>query len=119
MDFDAANKARDRRLRRGLLQALHNARNAPRRGMYGHALRDVVGGVGMPDQFEDDDHLIRLARDLVNKGLAGEEVEGLRRGQRLAAHHLFLRVTDKGSDLINEDIPPIAGVDDERVEVKD
>src|SRR5689334_283643 len=100
MDLDAANKARDRRLRKALLFALHTARKFDRRGLHGNILRDAVGGESMPDSFESDDHFVSLARDLVNKGLAKEEVEGLRRGQRLAAHHLFLQITDKGSDLI-------------------
>lgn len=123
MDFEAANRARDRRLRRRLLRSLNQSRVSPTGGIDGQTLMDLVdpvpsrGGQG-GQGFEDGEHFIRLVRDLKNKQMAEIDISGMRVGQRLAPHHLHIRVTDKGSRLVNETEPPDPDIEDERVEVK-
>lgn len=118
MDFDAANKSRDRRLRRGILVSLHHARGFVRGGLSGQTLMDLVTPAGDGQGFEDAEHCIRLIRDLELKGMIDRKIEGLRRNQRLQPSHLFVSITDKGSRLINETEPIDPDIDDERVEVK-
>lgn len=115
MDFEAAKRTRDARLRRQMLETLQHARGFIRGGLNGQTLLDVVAAGAADDQgFEDGDHFLRLAADLVNKQLAEQLIENLRRGQRLSPSHLFLKITARGSDLLDERVPPVPGIDDER-----
>jgi hypothetical protein len=119
MDFEAANKSRDRRLRRALLFTVHSARGSITGGIGGQTLLDVAQAGCADDRgFEDNDHAIQLIRDLENKGLAIVRIAGMRRHQRIQPMHLHVRITDKGSRLINETEPPDPDIDDERVIVE-
>jgi hypothetical protein len=117
MDLDAANRMRDRRLRRRMLSTLHLSRAmSPKGGLGGRALKDLVDGVVPAGQgFESDRHALELARDLVNKGLAEESRLPMRRGQAFGLDFAFFKVTDKGSQLVNESIDPDPDIDDERI----
>jgi hypothetical protein len=115
MDFDAANKKRDRRLRRRLLSTLHAARVSPRGGLHARQLVEIVAAAVPPaDRFEDDGHAIGLLQDLVNKGLATLTDERTRRSQAFGLDYLFAAITNRGSMLLNETIEPDPDVDDER-----
>jgi hypothetical protein len=115
--YERANRERDRRLRRYLLNVLHAGRNGLNGGeLGGEFLRDCVNGTLAPGQtFEDDNHVISLLRDLVNKGLAEERTLQRRRGEGFYLRHVVAKVTAKGSSLINETIPPDPDIDDERI----
>jgi hypothetical protein len=117
VDFEVANRRRDRRLRRRLLETLHDARIGPKGGLNGRFLRDVVAGTVPSSQgFEDDDHTMGLIRDLVNKDYVTEEREPMRRGQRFGIDFMFLKITAKGSSLAsdNETHPVDPDIDDDR-----
>lgn len=117
MDFEQANRQRDRRLRRRMLSTLHLSRAmSPRGGLGGRALKDLVDGVMPGGQgFEGDRHAMELARDLVNKGLAEESRLPMRRGQAFGLDFAFFKVTAKGSGLVEETVPPDADIDDDRI----
>lgn len=116
VDFDAADKARDRRLRRLLLLTLHNARNAPTGELGAQTLVDVVDASVAPDQrFEDEEHSLRLIRDLINKGLAVDRMLTRKKYERFGLRFLVMRVTDQGSRLINETLAADPDIDDERI----
>ncbi len=114
-----ANFERDKRLRRSLLSALDGAKVHGISGdLDGITLRDVVA-CALPDGqgFEDDAHAIGLIRDLRNKGLVEEQIVGMRRGQRVGLSHMRLKITARGSSLLNETLPVDPDIDDERVAV--
>jgi hypothetical protein len=116
VDFERANRERDRRLRKRLLSTLHMARTGPTGELGAQTLVDLVNSVMPPDQqFESDDHAIALIRDLVAKELATERTINLRRGERFCLRHLAVKVTAEGSSLINETLPPDPDIDDERI----
>jgi hypothetical protein len=119
LDFnESAARLRDRRLRRSLLSALHLARRyGPTGELDGVTLRDV-SAAGLPEAqaFEDDDHAIGLIRDLQAKELCVIQIVGLRRGARCGLANMRVKVTAKGSSLINETLPVDPDIDDERVE---
>ena len=115
-----ANDKRDARLRRNILVALDNARrHAPTGELSGEAVRDAAGLVAAFDGgFEDEAHCIALCRDLVLKQLATERVTGMRQGDRLRLRHLVYRLAPRGLELLQESIPPVAGVEDERLVIE-
>jgi hypothetical protein len=119
MDFERAQRERDKRLRRLLLMAMDSAKAmGPTGELNGITLRDVVVA-GLPDaeQFEDDTHCIALIRELVGKGMAQERRRTLRRGERFGLVHMQLKITDRGAGLLRErpDIPQDPDIDDERI----
>jgi hypothetical protein len=117
IDYEVANRQRDRRLRRRLLNTLHLARAmSPRGGMSGRTLKDLVDGVMPPEQkFEDDGHALALMRDLANKDLFAEEALPRRRGQSFGLDYVFFRITAKGSGIWEETVPADPDIDDERL----
>ncbi len=115
-DFDKGKTARDRRLRRALLDALYHSRQSPRGGLHGRPLVDLVQATAPAGSgFEDDGHAVQLIRDLSNKGLVAEELLTRRRGETFGPEHLFVRITDKGSMLVREQVPADPDVDDDRI----
>lgn len=120
MDFDAANRKRDARLRRRLLSsARHGSQYAPTGYVSGRTCAEAAVA-GMPDDqaFADDAHALALLRDLKAAGLLEEKVEGLRVGHRFGLDHLRVRITAAGAALLDEHVPPVPGVADERVVVE-
>jgi hypothetical protein len=113
-----ADQARDERLRRQLLLTLHLARGmSPTGGLSGTRLKvESDGGFGEDLEFESDGHFIQLCRDLKNHGLIEETpLNNRRRGETFGPQHVTFSITAKGTQLIEEKIPPIAGIDDERI----
>src|SRR5438552_1098370 len=75
-----ANRARDRRLRCSLLQALFSLRISPSGWVSALKLRAVVDGLTPADSgFEDENHCLGLLRDLVIKGYIKERTRKRRR----------------------------------------
>jgi len=113
---DAGELARDRRLRKQLLRTLHSARIAPRGGLHARRLVDLVADAVPPsDQFEGDGHAMGLLRDLEAKGLASIEDERTRKSQPFMLDYLLVRISSRGSSLINETAPVDPDIDDERI----
>jgi hypothetical protein len=116
IDFDEGKKKRDKKLRKRLLMVLHSALNqSPTGELSGPGAMDLAALGAYGDQgFEDEAHALRLARELVNKGLITERIIGLVRGERFDLRHTAYRITDKGSSLFLETAPPDPDVDDRR-----
>jgi hypothetical protein len=108
---------RDEQLRRALLDALNLAReHAPTASLSGPVLkRQAEAGRSFDDKFDNETHCLRLCRDLVAFGLAGEKVGTIRRGERLGLEHMTYTLTPLGVQLALEQIGPVKGVWDERV----
>ena len=122
LDQEMADRRRDRRLRRRLLNTLNLAgHTSPRRGLSGRSLADLVEGVmGDAGQgFEDDGHALRLMREMVAKGLFAEELLPRRKVQRFGLDHVFYRITAAGVALFSESAPVDPDIDDERVAAGD
>ena len=121
LDFnDNAARERDRRLRRAILQTLRFCMTTSPSGSLGaQSLADLVNGPLPSDQrFEDASHVIRLARELVEKNMVREKIIGLRRGERLELRHLLYAITGEGVGLLTESRPIDLDIDDDRVEVE-
>jgi hypothetical protein len=99
MDIDAANNARDARLRKRLLLALDRAQVGPLGGLNARTLVEVAGTGPRGQAVEDDDHAIALLRYLVNAGYATERDERTHKRQRFGLEWMFLKVTPAGSRL--------------------
>jgi len=113
----APHIARDRRLRRAILQSLHRARANESGGwISGRFLFDVLG-YSCPSSAgpESDSHLLALLRDLVAKKLVEERDDRDRRSQSFSLDRLSFRVMAMGSSLCEETIPPDPDIDDERI----
>jgi hypothetical protein len=116
MDLEAANRARDRRLRRQLLRTLHAARIAPQKGLHGRRLMELVDDAMPPgDRFESLSHALGLMRDLEAKDLASIADERTRRSQVFSLDYLLVRIAALGSSLINETAPVDPDIEDERI----
>lgn len=117
MDFEAAKHQRDRRLRRLLLVAVYESRGEALPLGARTAIYAAEAAAGNGQGFEDDQHAVQLIQDLADKELVRRDVVGLRVHQRLRPEHVTLRITDKGSRLIREQIAPDPDVYDDRLEV--
>ena len=117
MDVELANRKRDKRLRRKLLNTLKLSRaHSPSGYLGGETLRDLVDGVMARDQrFEDERHALELMLDLVNGGYAERKNLTRRRNEQFGLRHVELRITDKGLKLWSEEIPPDPLIDDDRI----
>lgn len=121
MDFDAAKNLKNDKLRRKLLDTLYFSRNAPRGGLSGGSLVDnVESNVGDGRGFESESHAMELIRDLANKKMAiiqSTSPSKLRLNSALfAPDHIFVRITDRGTMLIEKRIPPEPGIHDDRAD---
>jgi hypothetical protein len=119
IDFDRGRSKRDERLRRRILFTLNLARGiSPTGGLSGQRLMDETDGeISVSDSgYESANHFMQLCRDLRNHQLVTELTNNnRRRGQAFGPEHVSYRITAKGTQLIEEQIPPIAGIDDDRI----
>ena len=117
MELGDGNKKRDEVLRRRLLETLHLARGySPTGGLSGVRLKAVTAESTVRDMsFEDDRHFLRLCTDLMNHGLTTRSFLERRKSQSFGVDHVAYAITAKGTQLIEEHIPPIAGIDDDRI----
>lgn len=111
--LDAADRERDKRLRRRMLFLIHTARIAPEGGISGRRIVDLVSA-NSADAFEGDGHAMGLLMDLERKGLIEVRDLRTRRSQIYSLDYQRALVTAMGSSLIRETIPPDADIDDER-----
>lgn len=115
MTHDQANLKRDRRLRRRLLDALHNARIGPLGGMYGRRIAQIIDSTMPPAQvFEGDSHAEGLLQDLVAKSLVAKEDKRKRNSQPYSLDYMLYRITAKGSSLVEETGGPDPDIEDDR-----
>jgi hypothetical protein len=111
-----AEKLRDARLRKQILATLHRARSSPQGGLSGRTLYDCVdGGAGFSQGFDGDDHAMGLVIDLCNANFVAGRVLPRRKMQRDGIDFRFFSITDLGSQLYLEAIPPHPLVEDERI----
>src|SRR3954469_13864863 len=104
MNTETANRRRDQRLRRRLLQVLDAAKVRPESGWAsGRFIYDVVDGA-LPggQEFESDDHFAALLRDLIAAGYVEERGHRRYQWQRPSIDFTSYRVTAKGTLLLVE-----------------
>jgi hypothetical protein len=114
---DEAKKARDRRLRRAILMALHRSRQSPQGGLSAIVCWDIVETDYAADdqKIEDEAHAMALLIDLRDGGYVELLDRRTHKRQRYGVEILFARITAKGSALVREEIPVDAMVEDERL----
>ena len=120
MHPETAIRRRDQRLRRRILMVMDAAKIRPESGwMTGRFVYDVVDGA-LPggQQFDSDDHLAALLRDLVGSGYAEERDDRLYRWQRQSIDLTSYRITPKGTSLLIEELPVDPLIEDERRRAK-
>jgi hypothetical protein len=120
-DFGENDKReRDRLLRWSLLLSLFECMKAPMAGVGGRTLyfsvqNSAAEGLG----FESEAHGMQLIRSLENRGYASVEVVGTGKNARAAGRDLtpdnvFVRITARGEQLHNWEIPADPGIADGR-----
>ena len=116
MNTETANRKRDQRLRRRLLQVMDAAKVRPESGwVSGRFVFDIVDGALPGGQcFTDDDHFAALMRDLISSGYVEERDDRYYRWQRQTIDFTSYRITAKGTLLLVEELPVDPLVEDER-----
>ena len=116
IDFDAADRERDRKLRHSLLEVFYLSRgSAPMLGISGRRAVNLVNQSSVSDErFVDDIHAMSMLLDLELKGLVA-----LTRGQRLRGagpgpDNVFVKITDAGCRLYRGEAPADPDVWDHR-----
>jgi hypothetical protein len=118
MHLEQAERKRDLRLRRRILQLLHAARVRPEYGWAdGRFVFDLVNGAspGRNQQIQDDAHCLGLLRDLVDSDYVEQRDDRQRKSQPAGLDFTSYRITALGTALIEEQIDPDPLVDDDRV----
>lgn len=116
MNIDTANRKRDRRLRRRLLQVMDAAKVRPEYGwVSGRFVFDIVDGAIPGGQcFESDDHFAALMRDLISSAYVEERDDRLYEWQRQTIDATSYRITARGTLLLAEGAPVDPLVEDAR-----
>ena len=117
MPIEHAERKRDLRLRRRVLQVLHAARVGTGQGwMSGRFIVDVIGGaVSASECFIDDAHASGLLRDLVAGAYTESRDDRRKAFQPEGIDFTSYRITHRGTALVEEQIEPDPLVEDERV----
>ena len=116
MNTETANRKRDQRLRRRLLQVMDAAKVRPESSwVSGRFVFDVVDGA-LPggQQFDSDDHFAALVRDLISAGYVEERDDRYYQWQRQSIDSTSYRITAKGTLLLVDELPVDPLVEDER-----
>ena len=116
MNTETANRRRDQRLRKRLLQVLDAAKVRPESGWAsGRFIYDVVDGA-LPggQEFDGDDHFAALTRDLISAGYVEERDDRRYEWQRQSPDTTSYRITAKGTLLLVEELPVDPLVEDTR-----
>ena len=116
-NLNAAEKLRDERLRRAILQCVYlGSRESPTGKVSGRYLAGAAAA-GLPSewQFDDDRHALSLLRDLKDAALLNEHLGVRRIGERFTLDHASYSPTHLGGQLYREECPPVPGVYDERI----
>jgi hypothetical protein len=116
-DFEVAKLERDKRLRRKILWTLRivmGVNGSMEAG--GRFILDQVNGIMPPgQQIEDDEHAVRLLRELKQYGLVEERDARKRKEQRFGLDWLQYKISGEGLALLNESRAPHPEVWDERM----
>jgi hypothetical protein len=78
------------------------------------AMMNANSVVPEAQRAEDDAHALSLLHDLINKGLAEVKYAKRKNGERQAPKHFLLKITAKGSSLLNETVPVDPDIEDDR-----
>jgi hypothetical protein len=116
VDLDQANRKRDLRLRKRILQLLDAAKVRPESGWAsGRFIYDLVDGA-LPggQRFDGDDHALGLLRDLISAGYVEERDDRTRRWQTAGLDWTSYRITSEGTALITQAVDPNPLVEDDR-----
>ena len=116
MNTEIANRKRDQRLSKRLLQVMDAAKIRPESGWAsGRFIYDVVDGA-LPggQEFESDDHFAALMRDLISSGYVEERDDRRYQWQRQTIDATSYRITAKGTLLLAEELPVDPLVEDAR-----
>ena len=116
MNTETADRKRDQRLRKRILQVMDAAKVRPESGwVSGRFVFDIVDGALPGGQcFTDDDHFAALVRDLISSGYVEERDDRYYRWQRQTIDFTSYRITAKGTLLLVEELPVDPLVEDER-----
>lgn len=115
MDIDERNSLVDKRIRRNILRMLDAAKVGPRGGYSGRFLREQLErNAPTAEWFEDDNHVIRLCRDLVGAGFLRETDDRKKITHRFSLDSLFYEITSLGSSLRHQLIDKHPLVEDDR-----
>jgi hypothetical protein len=115
MEFEAANRKRELRLRRRMLSVLDASRHQPAGGwVTGRFVVDVIAGGG-GDAIDADAQAISLLRDLVAGGYAEHRDDRRYTYQSEGLDMSSYRVTAKGTSLLAEALEPDPLIDDHRL----
>ena len=116
MNTETADKRRDQRLRKRLLQVLDAAKVRPESGWAsGRFIYDIVDGALPGGQmFDGDDHFAALTRDLISAGYVEERDDRRYTWQRQSIDLTSYRITAKGTLLLAEELPVDPLVEDAR-----
>jgi hypothetical protein len=114
--MDSIRIHRDRRLRRRLLGTLYAVRGEPSGGLGGRVLITVADGMMSQDgRFQNERHAMTLLRDLEGRGYVS--LQDTRKHPRMETYgldYLTVRITSKGVDLVDENVPVDPAVEDDR-----
>ncbi len=116
MPLDLIKRTRDERLRRAILDVLHLASaSSPTGEMSGRALVDTIDALFRGDDgIEDDEHAMRLLKDLALFGFIDMRDARRYKGQRWGLDAAAFRISAAGVELIEEMRPPHPAVRDDR-----
>jgi hypothetical protein len=116
MNLDDGRKQNDELLRREILRVLFHAREGPTAWLRGDSVMRIVrSGLAADVEIRDESHAVGLCRDLVNRGLIVQEFLPQRAWEPFGLQFVRYRISDKGTDLHLEKIPPDPQVADDRI----
>jgi hypothetical protein len=118
MQLEHAERKRDLRLRRRILQVLHAARvgGGGQGWCGGRFLVDVIDTTLSPSQcFSDDAHASALLRDVVAGGYAEQRDDRHNKRQPAGLEMTSYRITHRGTALVEQQVEADPLVEDDRV----
>ena len=116
MEFEEANRRKDKRLRRRLLAVLDASRSQTAGGWVGgRFLFEMVDAAFPGGAFDGDRHAANLLHDLVAGGYAEHRDDRRYTWQREGLDHGSYRVTAKGTSLLAEEVPVDGLIEDARI----
>ena len=112
IDFEAANIARDARLRWRVLRLLDVFKPVSPTGLQ---IKDALESAAGKDRLEDEQHLIKLLTDLCNGGCALIVDTRTLRREELTLGFMNCSITHKGTSFVARCSPPDPLIDDGRI----
>ena len=112
IDFEAADNARDARLRYRVLRLLNECRSIARPGPW---IKDILDSAAGKDRLEDEQHLVKLLIDLDNAGYVLVEDKRTRAREDLSLGFIYCSITAEGTRFVSGAAPPDPLIDDGRI----